>query len=139
MPLHPLLPLAGDTPVPHEALGDARRMEVVDRDHQHDTLLQAVQNHGPQVVMVDEIGNKEVSVRPDNSLLLFLKSSLESSDLQFKTYTLQDVRAVRSITHRGVSMVATAHGADLSSLMSNSELVPLLGGIKVWRCCKAFC
>jgi stage III sporulation protein SpoIIIAA len=38
-------------------------MEVVDRDHQHDTLLQAVQNHGPEVVMVDEIGNKEVSVK----------------------------------------------------------------------------
>jgi stage III sporulation protein SpoIIIAA len=49
--------------VPHQALGDARRMEVVDRDNQHDTLLQAVQNHGPQVVMVDEIGNKDVSVK----------------------------------------------------------------------------
>jgi hypothetical protein len=40
-------------------------MEVVDRDNQHDTLLQAVQNHGPQVVMVDEIGNKDVSLKPD--------------------------------------------------------------------------
>jgi hypothetical protein len=109
-------------------------MEVVDRDHQHDTLLQAVQNHGPQVVIVDEIGSKEVSVKPvhGNKTVHVLQEEVDRFRTCNLPHTLQDVRAVRSIAHRGVSMVATAHGVDLSSLMRNPELLPLLGGIKVW-------
>lgn len=91
--------IGGDGAVPHSCLGRARRMPVPDQSQQHRILLQAVQNHNPQVVVVDEIGSPE------------------------------EVRAVKSIAQRGVMLVGTAHGVSLSSLIGNPELNNLVGGV----------
>eukprot|EP01104_Vermistella_antarctica_P006387 TRINITY_DN1708_c0_g1_i8.p1 TRINITY_DN1708_c0_g1~~TRINITY_DN1708_c0_g1_i8.p1 ORF type:complete len:502 (+),score=37.92 TRINITY_DN1708_c0_g1_i8:135-1640(+) len=81
--------IAGDGRVPHECIGRARRMQVSDRIHQHEVMIEAVQNHNPQVIVIDEIG------------------------------TAQEVRSALTISQRGVSLVATAHGINLSSLLKN--------------------
>jgi len=62
-------------------------------------MIEAVQNHTPQVIIVDEIGSVE------------------------------EVRSARTISQRGVSLIATAHGIDLGSLLKNPTLVPLIGGV----------
>lgn len=90
--------IAGDGVVPHASIGKARRMQVPDRELQHDVLIEAVQNHNPQIVVVDEIG------------------------------TPLEARAARTIAQRGVGMVGTAHGRDLFSLLNNPELDFLVGG-----------
>ncbi|KAF5843695.1 hypothetical protein DUNSADRAFT_10870 [Dunaliella salina] len=92
--------IAGHSFVPHPCIGNARRFLVPDRQQQHQILLEAVQNHGPEVVIVDEIG------------------------------TEQEVAAVSTISQRGVKMVGTAHGLDLQSLIKNPVLVKLVGGIQ---------
>lgn len=92
--------IGGGSNVPHKSIGKARRMQVPVRSDQHKILIEAVQNHNPQVIIIDEIGSKE------------------------------EVNAARTISQRGVSMVATAHGISLSSLMKNPDLVPLIGGIQ---------
>jgi len=85
--------------VPHSAIGNARRMMVTSRDTQHETMLEAVQNHTPNVIVIDEIGN------PD------------------------EVRSAKSIRNRGVSLIATAHGQSINSLIKNVDFVKLMGGI----------
>lgn len=92
--------IAGSANVPHSGIGRSRRMQVLDRRRQHDTLIEAVQNHNPQVIVIDEIGTKE------------------------------EVNAARTLSQRGVSMIATAHGVSLSSLMKKPDLIALLGGIQ---------
>lgn len=92
--------IAGSSNLPHKGIGRARRMQVSNRKYQHDTLIEAVQNHNPQVIVIDEIGTKE------------------------------EVNAARTLAQRGVSMIATAHGISLNSLMKNPDLLPLLGGIQ---------
>lgn len=92
--------IAGDGRVPHSCIGDARRMMVADHENQGDVLLQAVKNHTPTVVVIDEIGNGA------------------------------EAHAVKSVGARGVCLVATAHGLSLRSLMRNPDLVSLLGGLE---------
>jgi len=92
--------IAGEGSVPHDCIGKARRMQVRDRNHQDETLMEAVQNHNPEVIIIDELGNAK------------------------------EVAAASSISQRGVSMVATAHGVTLQSLLKNPPMIKLLGGIQ---------
>jgi stage III sporulation protein SpoIIIAA len=91
--------IAGDGDIPHAGIGRARRMQVPDPSRQHGVMIEAVENHMPQVVIVDEIG------------------------------TEAEAAAARTISERGVQLIGTAHGVDLVSLMNNPTLADLLGGI----------
>ena len=91
--------VGGDGDVPHPAIGGARRMQVPDPSQQHRVMVEAVENHMPEVVIVDEIG------------------------------TEAEALACRSIAERGVQLVGTAHGQVLENLMKNPTLSDLVGGI----------
>jgi stage III sporulation protein SpoIIIAA len=92
--------IAGDGDIPHPAIGRARRMQVETPDKQHDVMIEAVENHMPEVIIIDEIG------------------------------TEQDAFAARTIAERGVQLVATAHGNTLTNLYQNPTLCDLVGGIQ---------
>ena len=91
--------IGGDGDVPHPGIGLARRMQVPAPDEQHHVLIEAVQNHTPEVVIVDEIGTE-----------------LEAA-------------AARTISQRGVQMIATAHGHTLENVLKNPSLCDLVGGV----------
>ncbi|GAB4817301.1 hypothetical protein N2152v2_004347 [Parachlorella kessleri] len=90
---------AGDASTPHACIGRARRMMVPDRGSQHAVMIEAVQNHTPQAIIIDEIGSSK------------------------------EAAAAKSIGQRGVVMVGTAHGVSLESLLKNPELNSLVGGV----------
>ena len=92
--------IAGDGDVPHPGIGRARRMQVATPTLQHAVMIEAVENHMPEVVVIDEIG------------------------------TEQEAGAARTIAERGVQLVATAHGNTLENLMLNPTLADLVGGIQ---------
>lgn len=92
--------IAGDGDVPHPAIGNARRMQVRNPQEQHQVMIEAVENHMPEVIVIDEIGTE-----------------LESA-------------AARTIAERGVQLIATAHGQTLENLMLNPTLCDLIGGIQ---------
>jgi stage III sporulation protein SpoIIIAA len=92
--------IAGDGDIPHPAVGRARRIQVPDRDRQRETMIEAVQNHTPEVIIVDEIGTEDEAL------------------------------AARTIAERGVILVATAHGHTLENLIKNPMLSDLAGGIQ---------
>ncbi|MBI4308146.1 MAG: AAA family ATPase [Chloroflexi bacterium] len=92
--------IAGDGDIPHPAIGRARRMQVPTPSLQHAVMIEAVENHMPQVIIIDEIGTE-----------------LEAA-------------AARTIAERGVQLVATAHGNTLDNLMMNPTLADLVGGIQ---------
>jgi stage III sporulation protein AA len=92
--------IAGDGDVPHPAIGGARRMQVSHPDHQHAVMIEAVENHTPEVIVIDEIG------------------------------TEQEAAAARTIAERGVQLIGTAHGNALENLLKNPTLVDLIGGIQ---------
>ncbi len=92
--------IAGDGDIPHPAIGRARRMQVVTPDQQHAVMIEAVENHMPEVIVIDEIG------------------------------TEAEAFAARTIAERGVQLVATAHGNSLENLLMNPTLSDLLGGIQ---------
>lgn len=92
--------IAGDGDVPHPAIGGARRMQVSHPDHQHAVMIEAVENHTPEVIVIDEIG------------------------------TEQEASAARTIAERGVQLIGTAHGNALENLLKNPTLVDLIGGIQ---------
>ena len=92
--------IAGDSDVPHIGIGRARRMQVSRTDLQHKVMIEAVENHMPEVIVIDEIGTE-----------------LES-------------RAAQTIAERGVQLIGTAHGNYLGSLVKNPTLSDLLGGIQ---------
>ncbi|MFN7962616.1 MAG: R3H domain-containing nucleic acid-binding protein [Thermoanaerobaculia bacterium] len=92
--------IAGDGDVPHSGIGRARRMQVPSPDQQHAVMIEAVENHMPQVVVIDEIG------------------------------TLAEAMAARTIAERGVQLIATAHGNTLDNLLRNPTLSDLVGGIQ---------
>ncbi len=92
--------IAGDGDIPHPAIGSARRMQVTTPDRQHAVMIEAVENHMPEVIVIDEIGTE-----------------LEAA-------------AARTIAERGVQLVATAHGNMLENLMMNPTLSDLIGGIQ---------
>jgi stage III sporulation protein SpoIIIAA len=91
--------IAGDGDIPHPAIGRARRMQVATPDQQHNVMIEAVENHMPEVIVIDEIG------------------------------TEQEAFAARTIAERGVQLVGTAHGNSLENLMMNPTLSDLVGGI----------
>ena len=92
--------IAGDGDTPHPAVGHARRMQVRQPEYQKDVMIEAVENHTPEVIVVDEIG------------------------------TEAEAQAVRTIAERGVMLIATAHGNSLESLIKNPTLSDLVGGIQ---------
>lgn len=92
--------IAGDGDVPHPGIGHARRMQVPSSDQQHAVMIEAVENHMPEVIVVDEIG------------------------------TEQEAYASRTIAERGVQLVATAHGTTLENVLMNPTLSDLVGGIQ---------
>jgi stage III sporulation protein AA len=92
--------IAGDGDIPHPAIGHARRMQVPSPDLQHKVMIEAVENHMPEVIVVDEIG------------------------------TEAEALAARTIAERGVRLIATAHGTALENLIQNPTLADLLGGIQ---------
>lgn len=92
--------IAGDGDIPHPAIGHARRMQVPTPSMQHAVMIEAVENHMPEVIIIDEIG-----------------TSLEAE-------------AARTIAERGVQLVGTAHGNILENLMMNPTLCDLVGGIQ---------
>ncbi len=92
--------IAGDGDIPHPAIGRARRMQVVTPSMQHAVMIEAVENHMPEVIIIDEIGTE-----------------LEAA-------------AARTIAERGVQLVGTAHGYTLDNLMMNPTLSDLIGGIQ---------
>jgi hypothetical protein len=92
--------IAGDGDIPHPGIGHARRMQVPTPALQHAVMIEAVENHMPQVIVIDEIG------------------------------TELEAMAARTIAERGVQLVATAHGNTLENLMMNPTLADLIGGIQ---------
>ena len=92
--------IAGDGDIPHPAIGHARRMQVPAPAEQHAVMIEAVENHMPQVIIIDEMG------------------------------TTQEAVAARTIAERGVQLVATAHGNTLDNLIMNPTLSDLVGGVQ---------
>ena len=92
--------IAGDGDIPHPAIGKARRMQVRTPSLQHEVMIEAVENHMPQVIVIDEIG------------------------------TELEAQAARTIAERGVQLIGTAHGNKLDNLMLNPTLSDLIGGIQ---------
>lgn len=92
--------IGGDGDVPHPAVGKARRMQVREPMLQHEVMIEAVENHNPEVIVIDEIGRE-----------------LEAA-------------AARTIAERGVQLIGTAHGNTIDNLMLNPTLSDLIGGIE---------
>ncbi len=92
--------IGGDGDVPHPAVGRARRMQVATPSLQHEVMIEAVENHNPEVIVIDEIGR-----------------ALEAE-------------AARTIAERGVQLIGTAHGNTLENLLINPTLSDLVGGIE---------
>jgi stage III sporulation protein SpoIIIAA len=92
--------IAGDGDIPHPAIGRSRRMQVRTPEAQHAVMIEAVENHMPQVIVIDEIG------------------------------TEQEAFAARTIAERGVQLIGTAHGNSLENLLLNPTLSDLVGGIQ---------
>jgi stage III sporulation protein SpoIIIAA len=91
--------IAGDSDIPHPGIGLARRMQVADPALQHAVMIEAVENHMPEVIVIDEIG------------------------------TEAEAGAARTIAERGVTLIGTAHGQSLENLLMNPTLSDLVGGI----------
>ena len=92
--------IAGDGDIPHPGIGRARRMQVPSPERQHAVMIEAVENHMPEVIVIDEIGTEAESA------------------------------AARTIAERGVQLIATAHGNTLDNLLQNPTLTDLVGGIQ---------
>nr|UZC30063.1 Ycf45 [Entomoneis sp.] len=92
--------IAGDSDIPHSGIGRARRMQVAKTELQHQVMIEAVENHMPEVIIIDEIG------------------------------TELEVLAARTIAEKGVQLVGTTHGNCLENLIKNPPLSDLIGGIQ---------
>jgi len=92
--------IGGDGDVPHPAVGKARRMQVSKPTLQHEVMIEAVENHNPEVIVIDEIGRE------------------------------LEAQAARTIAERGVQLIGTAHGQTLDNLLLNPTLSDLIGGIE---------
>ena len=92
--------IGGDGDVPHPAVGKARRMQVSEPMLQHEVMIEAVENHNPEVIIIDEIGRE------------------------------LEAQAARTIAERGVQLVGTAHGQTIDNLLLNPTLSDLVGGIE---------
>lgn len=92
--------IGGDGDIPHPAVGKARRMQVPTPSLQHEVMIEAVENHNPEVIVIDEIGRE------------------------------LEAQAARTIAERGVQLIGTAHGITLDNLLLNPTLSDLIGGIE---------
>ncbi|MEP7356746.1 MAG: R3H domain-containing nucleic acid-binding protein, partial [Anaerolineales bacterium] len=92
--------IGGDGDVPHPAVGRARRMQVAQPSLQHEVMIEAVENHNPEVIVIDEIGREA------------------------------EAEAARTIAERGVQLIGTAHGNSLENILLNPTLADLVGGIE---------
>jgi stage III sporulation protein SpoIIIAA len=92
--------IAGEGDIPHPAIGRARRMQVPHPERQHAVMIEAVENHMPEVIIVDEIG------------------------------TAAEAMAARTIAERGVQLIGTAHGNTLENIVMNPTLADLVGGVQ---------
>jgi len=92
--------IAGDGDIPHPGIGKARRMQVSSPEKQHAVMIEAVENHMPEVIIVDEIG------------------------------TEPEAAAARTIAERGVQLIATAHGNSIDNLIKNPTIADLVGGVQ---------
>ena len=92
--------IGGDGDVPHPAVGDARRLQVAQPTLQHEVMIEAVENHNPEVIIIDEIGRE------------------------------LEAQAARTIAERGVQLIGTAHGQTISNLLMNPTRSDLIGGIE---------
>ncbi|KAK3031461.1 hypothetical protein RJ639_036521, partial [Escallonia herrerae] len=92
--------IGGDGDIPHAAIGSARRMQVPEPSMQHRVMIEAVENHMPEVIIVDEIS------------------------------TLAEAHACRSIAERGIMLIGTAHGERLENIIKNPTLSDLVGGVE---------
>ncbi|OQY46672.1 MAG: AAA family ATPase [Anaerolineaceae bacterium 4572_78] len=92
--------IAGDGDIPHPGIGRARRMQVQSPELQHHVMIEAVENHTPEVIIIDEIGR------------------------------IEEAEAARTIAERGVQLIGTAHGNSLDNLTVNPTLADLVGGIE---------
>jgi stage III sporulation protein SpoIIIAA len=92
--------IGGDGDVSHPAVGKARRMQVPTPSLQHEVMIEAVENHNPEVIVIDEIGRE------------------------------LEALAARTIAERGVQLIGTAHGITLDNLLLNPTLSDLVGGIE---------
>jgi len=92
--------IGGDGDIPHPAIGRARRMQVETPALQHEVMIEAVENHNPEVIVIDEIGRELEAV------------------------------AARTIAERGVQLIGTAHGNTLGNLLMNPTLSDLVGGVE---------
>jgi stage III sporulation protein AA len=92
--------IGGDGDIPHPAVGRARRMQVMKPSLQHEVMIEAVENHNPEVIVIDEIGRE------------------------------LEAEAARTIAERGVQLIGTAHGNTLDNLLLNPTLSDLVGGIE---------
>jgi len=92
--------IGGDGDIPHPAIGKARRMQVPTPSLQHEVMIEAVENHNPEVIVIDEIGRE------------------------------LEAQAARTIAERGVQLIGTAHGITLDNLLLNPTLSDLVGGIE---------
>ena len=92
--------IGGDGDIPHPAVGKARRMQVPTPSLQHEVMIEAVENHNPEVIIIDEIGRE------------------------------LEALAARTIAERGVQLIGTAHGITLDNLLLNPTLSDLVGGIE---------
>ncbi len=92
--------IGGDGDVPHPAVGRARRMQVAQPSMQHEVMIEAVENHNPEVIIIDEIGRQ------------------------------LEAEAARTIAERGVQLIGTAHGNSLENILLNPTLADLVGGIE---------
>lgn len=92
--------IGGDGDIPHPAIGKARRMQVPTPALQHEVMIEAVENHMPEVIVIDEIGRE------------------------------LEAEAARTIAERGVQLIGTAHGQTLENLLMNPTLMDLVGGIQ---------
>jgi stage III sporulation protein SpoIIIAA len=92
--------IGGDGDIPHPAVGRARRMQVPKPTFQHEVMIEAVENHNPEVIIIDEIGRE------------------------------QEASAARTINERGVQLIGTAHGNTIDNLTLNPTLSDLVGGIE---------
>ena len=92
--------IAGDGDLPHPSIGKARRMQVARHQNQHEVMIEAVENHMPEIIIIDEIGTE-----------------LEAG-------------AARTIAERGVHLIGTAHGTTLENILKNPTTTDLVGGIQ---------
>lgn len=92
--------IAGDGDLPHPSIGKARRMQVSSPTNQHEIMIEAVENHMPEIIIIDEIGTELEAI------------------------------AARTIAERGVQLIGTAHGNALENLIKNPTITDLIGGIQ---------